>query len=501
MNDNHFVLKMNNISKEFPGVKALTNVNIDLKKGEVLAVVGENGAGKSTLIKILAGTYGNDFEGKIRLNGETIEVNGPRFAIDIGISTIYQETSLVQNITVAENIFLGRQPTTKMGRIDWSKMINDSKNIMDNLSIGIPPTEIISNLSAAKQQMVEIAKAFSYEAKIIIMDEPTSAITDEDTRILFGIIKRIVSQGKSVIYISHRIKEIFEIADRVTVLRDGQVVKTMDIKDTDEDELVKNMIGRQIGDLFGEKSYAHGEEIVLKVKNLTRTGKFRDVSFDLKKGEILGFSGLVGSGRSEVVRAIFGLDWLDGGELYLNGEKINIKNTSDSLNKGIAFVSEDRRLESIIQGFPVKSNITILLLHKVLNKLRLISSRQETRLAKKYVKEFSVKTPTLEQLVMNLSGGNQQKVALAKSLSTNPKILILDEPTKGIDVGAKKEIHTLIKKLASEGISIIMVSSELPEVIGMCHRVLVMKEGRVMKIFEGDQITEVNIMQASIGNV
>ncbi|MGM0366025.1 MAG: sugar ABC transporter ATP-binding protein [Actinomycetota bacterium] len=501
MDNDKLVLKMNNISKEFPGVKALIDVSIKLKEGEVLAVVGENGAGKSTLIKILAGTYGTDFDGEIKIDGKKVDISGPKFAIDLGISTIYQETSLVQNITVAENIFLGWQPTSRMGRINWRKMIRDAKEIMDNLSINIPPTETISKLSAAKQQMVEIAKSFSHEAKIIIMDEPTSAITEEDTKILFDIIKRIVAQGKSVIYISHRIKEIFEIADRVTVLRDGKVVNTMNIKETNEDELVRNMIGRKIGNLFGEKSYESRENIVLEAKGLTRAGKFRDISFNLKQGEILGFAGLVGSGRSEVVRSIYGLDWLDSGELFLNGEKINIKNTSEAINKGIAFVSEDRRLESIIQAFSVRANITILLLQKVINKLGLINSKAEAKLAKRYIREFSIKTPTLEQLVMNLSGGNQQKVALAKSLSTDPKILILDEPTKGIDVGAKKEIHTLIKRLAKEGISIIMVSSELPEIIGMCHRAIVMKEGRLMKIFEGDEITEVNIMQAAIGNI
>jgi len=491
---------MNNISKEFPGVKALEDVSLRLRKGEAFALVGENGAGKSTLIKILSGVYSND-TGEVIINGQMVNIKGPKNAIDLGINTIYQETSLVQDITVAENIFLGRQPQTRWGRINWKEMIESSEKILRNLSIPLSPLSIVAELSAAQQQLIEIAKAFSREAKIIIMDEPTASITEEDTENLFNLIRRIVKTGTSIIYISHRIQEIFVIADMVKVLRDGKTVKTMKISETNENEIVKYMVGRDIGNIFGDKSYQSKENIVLQVQNLTTSGMFENISFDLKEGEILGFSGLVGAGRSEIVRAIFGLDEIEIGEIYLYGKKITSRKPDDVIKMGVAFVSEDRRLESIIQGFSVKANITILLLKEVLSKLRLIKRKKENDLAARYVREFDIKTPSLEQLVMNLSGGNQQKVALAKCLSTKPKILILDEPTKGIDVGAKKEIHTLIKELANRGVSIILVSSELPEIIGMCHRVVVIHEGRLMKIFEKEEINEENLMYAAVGNM
>jgi ABC-type sugar transport system ATPase subunit len=490
---------MNNISKHFPGVQALDGVSFKLKKGQVFAIVGENGAGKSTLIKILSGSYTND-HGEIKIEGKKINIRNPFHAMQLGINTIYQETSLVPEITVAENIFLGRQPM-KGGKLRWKQMFDEAQKVLDDLSINLNPKSIVSNLSVAQQQLIEIAKAFSREAKIIIMDEPTSAITVDDTENLFNIIRGIVKKDTSVIYISHRLKEIFQIAEMVTVLRDGKTVTTMKVSDTSESDIVKYMIGRDIGDIFGEKSYSATEEIILDVKNISRIGYFRDISFNLKKGEILGFAGLVGAGRSEIVRSIFGLDKLDGGEIFVAGQKVNIKNSTDGINKGIAFVSEDRRIESIIQGFTVRENITILLLKEVLSKVGLINAKKEAKLATKYVEEFSIKTPSIEQLVMNLSGGNQQKVALAKCLSTSPKILILDEPTKGIDVGAKKEIHTLIKELAKSGMGVIVVSSELPEIIGMCHRVLAIREGKLIKQFGKDELNEEVLMHAAVGNI
>lgn len=494
-----YLLEMNNISKYFPGVHALEGVTFKLEKGQVFAIVGENGAGKSTLIKILSGSYSND-HGQIKIDGKKIYIRNPMHAMQLGINTIYQETSLVPEITVAENIFLGRQPT-KGGRIQWKKMYDDAQRILKDLFIDLNPRTKTSNLSAAKHQLIEIAKAFSREAKIIIMDEPTASITEGDTGNLFNIIRQIVKKGTAVIYISHRLKEIFQIADMVTVLRDGKTVETMKVSQTSESDIVKYMVGRDIGDIFGEKSYEAAEEVILEAKNLTRKGFFENISFDLKKGEILGFSGLVGAGRSEIVRSIFGLDRLDSGEIYMEGQKVNIKNSTDGINRGLAFVSEDRRTESIIQGFTVRENITLLLLRKITSRLGLISGRKESALVKKYVDEFSIKTPSIEQLVMNLSGGNQQKVALAKCLSTSPRIFILDEPTKGIDVGAKKEIHTLIKELARSGMSMIIVSSELPEIIGMCHRVLVIREGSLIKEFKKQQLNEEDLMHAAVGNI
>jgi ABC-type sugar transport system ATPase subunit len=497
---NGFLLEMNNISKHFPGVQALDDVSFHLRKGEVLALVGENGAGKSTLIKILSGSYKSD-RGTIELNGRSVSIKGPKHAIELGISTIYQETSLVQEITVAENMFLGRQPTGRFGKVDWKTMNHRSDELLEELSINISPKLLISRLSIAQQQMVEIARAFSIDAKIIIMDEPTAAITQEDTEKLFIIIKGIVEKGVSVIYISHRLKEIFQIADRVTVLRDGKTVGTMNVQETDEKSIIRYMVGREIGNIFGDESYRSESGVVLEVRNLSRAGEFHDISFELRRGEILGFSGLVGAGRSEVVRSLFGLSQPDSGELYIDGQKVEIRNSSDAIRRGITFVSEDRRLESVIQGFTVRENSTILQLEKLLNRFRLISARREKELARKYVDAFSVKTPSLEQLAINLSGGNQQKLSLARCLSTSPKILILDEPTKGIDVGAKKEIHTLIKSLARDGMAIIMVSSELPEIIGMCHRVLVMHEGRATGMFKKDEMTEESLLIAAVGNV
>ena len=499
MADTELVLEMAHISKSFPGVQALQDVSMSLSSGEVLAVVGENGAGKSTLIKILSGVYDTD-TGEIRLHGERVLLRSPKDAIARGINTIYQETSLVQDITVAENIFLGRQPTVGAGRIDWKRMLEAAGAIMESLSIRLAPGALVSNLSSAQQQLVEIAKAFSRDAKIIIMDEPTASITVEDADNLFGIIRKIIRAGTSVIYISHRLKEIFKIADRVMVLRDGKTVTVSGVKNTSEGEIVKHMVGREIGNLFGDASYQAGEKSVLEVRNLTSAGAYRGISFTLHEGEILGFSGLVGAGRSEIVRGIFGLDPVDAGEVLLGGQRLGRRSPAAALKKGIAFVSEDRRLESIIQGFSVRANITILLLFRVLTRLGLISGRKEKGLASRYVKEFNVKTPSLDQLVMNLSGGNQQKVALAKCLSTNPRVLILDEPTKGIDVGAKKEIHTLIKELAHRGVSIILVSSELPEIIGMCHRAAVIREGTLVRIFGKGELTEENLIAAAVGH-
>ncbi len=499
MNSESYLLEVNNMSKHFPGVQALDGVSFKLKKGQVFAIVGENGAGKSTLIKILSGYYTND-QGEIKIEGKKTDIRNPHHAMQLGINTIYQETSLVPEITIAENIFLGRQPL-KGGKLCWRQMFNDAQKILDDLSINLNAKAVVSTFFEAQKQLVEIAKAFSREVKVIIMDEPTSSITADDTKNLFNIIREIVKKGTSVIYISHRLKEIFQISDTVMVLRDGKAVGAMKVSQTNESDLVKNMVGRDIGDLYGEKIHTATEETLLEVKNITRIGYFKNISFNLKKGEILGLSGLVGAGRSEIVRSIFGLEKLDGGEVYIAGKKVNIRNSMEGIRKGIVFVSEDRRSESIIQDFSVKQNITIMLLKKLLSKIGLINSKKELKLAEKYVDKFSIKTSSIEQPVMNLSGGNQQKVALAKCLSTNPKILILDEPTKGIDVGAKKEIHTLIKNLAASGKGVILVSSELPEIIGMCHRVLVIKEGKLMKQFKKEEINEEDIMHAAVGNV
>ncbi|HUJ73347.1 MAG TPA: sugar ABC transporter ATP-binding protein [bacterium] len=493
------VLEMTHISKSFPGVQALEDVSLSLAAGEVLAIVGENGAGKSTLIKILSGVYAAD-RGEVKLRGEQVLLKGPKDAMDHGVNTIYQETSLVQDISVAENLFLGRQPLARGRRVDWKSMKAAAGKVLDELSIRLAPDAIVASLSSAQQQLVEIAKAFSRDARIIIMDEPTASITAEDTENLFAIIRRITASGTAVLYISHRLKEIFQIASRVMILRDGRTVTEAAVQDLTEADIVRNMVGRDIGNLYGETSYEARPTVVLDVKGLAREGVYRDISFQLHEGEILGFSGLVGAGRSEIMRGIFGLDPVDHGEVLLGGRRLEHGAPAAALRRGVAFVSEDRRLESIIQGFTVRANITILLLVRALGRLGLISSRKENGLAARYVREFNVKTSSLDQLVMNLSGGNQQKVALAKCLSTEPRVLILDEPTKGIDVGAKKEIHTLIKELARRGVAVLLVSSELPEIIGMCHRVAVIREGAMAGVFGKQDLTEERLIAAAVGH-
>lgn len=496
MNEQESILHMDSISKHFPGVQALKNVSLRLGKGEVLALVGENGAGKSTLIKILSGVYKPD-EGDISFEERKIEISSPLDAIELGISTIYQETSLVQELSVGENIFLGRQPT-KYGQIDWKSMNEDAQKILDDLGITTSPLASVGDLSVAQQQFVEIAKALSFNTKIIVMDEPTASITDEDTAKLFEIVRRIRAKGTSFIYISHRLKEIFQIADRVMILRDGAVVACENVNELTELSVIRHMIGRDIGNIFTEKNYDCEDKKVFETRNLSRGKKFKNISFELRRGEILGFCGLVGAGRTEIMRAIFGLDRLDNGEIYVGGRKTVIRNSADAIRNGITFVSEDRRLESVIQGFSVAKNISILVLKTLRTRLGFISPKKEKAFAEKAVKELAIRASSIYALAMNLSGGNQQKTAVAKCLSFSPTVMILDEPTKGVDVGAKKEIHGLIKDLAHSGVSFLLVSSELPEIIGMCHRVLVIRDGEISGEFEGRSITEENLLRKAV---
>ena len=492
-------LKMENIKKVFPGVIALDDVSIDLKRGEVLALVGENGAGKSTLIKILAGVYDAD-EGKIEINDKVIQIKGTKSALDLGIITIYQETSLVPDLSVAKNIFLGKEQSRFL-KINWKKITKDTKEILENLSIDLSPDSIVKDLTPAQHQLVEIAKAFSQSSKIIIMDEPTASISDEEKNHLFSLIKRVIKIGTSVIYISHRLKEIFEIADRVVVLRDGKHVFDSIVKETNEKELVGYMLGKRVDDIFGSEYYESGEKISLSVRNLSRRGVFSDISFDLKEGEILGFSGLVGAGRSEIMRCIFGLDNFDEGKMIIGGKEVLSKKHSpeEAIKMGVAFVSEDRREESIIQDFSVKENLSLLVLDEIKGILNVINNRVERKYAEDIVKQFNIKTPSVENIVRFLSGGNQQKVAVSKILATKPKVLILDEPTKGIDVGAKKEIHSLIKEIAKEGVSVLLISSELPEILGMCHRVIVIRQGKIQAKFTKSEMNEDKILNAAFG--
>ena len=494
-----FVIQLRGISKGFPGVQALSEVDFDLKEGEVHALVGENGAGKSTLIKILSGSIRKD-SGDVVFQGRLTEVREPQDAFRLGISTIYQENSLVQGMNVAENVFLGRYPV-KLGKIDWGQVQATTKSILDSLFIKLSPRALVSELSPGEQQLVEISKALSYNAKVLIMDEPTSSLTEEDTNQLFEIIRALTKRKISVIYITHRLKEIFQIADRVTVLRDGRVIQTLAPKDTNNDEIVRYMIGKELGDYFSGLRPEPKETTVLEVRGLTRRGKYQDINFTLREGEILGFFGLVGAGRTDIMKSVLGFIKIDSGEIFLDQRKVVIRNPTEAFAKGFAFVSEDRRSESIIQRMTVRENLTIVMIRKFLSKLGLLSLAKERSFSDACVEKFAIRTPTIEQLAMNLSGGNQQRLAIAKALSTDPRVLILDEPTRGIDVQSKKYIYDLIKGLASKNLSTIVVSSETPEIIGICNRVLVIREGRLMKELSGQDITERNLLNAAVGNV
>lgn len=484
------ILKMENISKSFPGVKALDNVDFSVYENEVMALLGENGAGKSTLMKILSGVYTKD-GGKIILEDTEIDITSPRDATSKGIAIIHQELNLVPYLTVYENIFLGREIKAPYGGLDKKEMIRQSREILEKLKVNISPTMTVNYLSIAQQQMVEIAKALSLNAKIIIMDEPTDTLTDTEVSSLFEIIRELKRQGKGLVYISHRLKEVFEVCDKLTVLRDGQFIGQRDVSNVDEGEIIRLMVGRTLDEQFPYISTDYSEE-VLRVENLSNE-YVRDISFSLKEGEILGISGLVGAGRTELAKTLYGFYKKNEGNIILNGEELNINSPKDALEKGIVYVSEDRKSDGLILIMDVKSNITISALEKFKTALGL-NKKKEYKVAEEYREKINIKTPSLQQKVKNLSGGNQQKVAIAKSLLTDPKVLILDEPTRGVDVGAKREIYDLLNEIKREGRSIIMISSEMPEILGMSDRILVMHEGRLKGELDRDEATQEKIM-------
>lgn len=470
------LLTMTGIDKSFPGVKALSQAEFHLKKGEVHVLLGENGAGKSTLMKILVGIYQRD-AGEVILRGKPVHFHNAKDAEKEGVSIIYQEFNLIPQLTVAENVFLGRQPK-RNGVIDWKKMNRDTVAILDSLNVKIDPRAKIKTLGVAQQQMVEIAKTLSLNSEIIIMDEPTAALTETEIDSLFMTIDKLKAQGVSFIYISHRLEEIYRIGDRASIMRDGQYINTVQIADTKVDDIITMMVNRKLTEQFPREDHTAGE-VILEVKNL-KCGKFvKDVSFVARKGEILGFAGLMGAGRSETMRAIFGADIPESGTIKINGQEVINKNPAQAIANGIGFLTEDRKNQGLILRQSVKNNITLTNLEAVMNPLGKISYGKEDTIAKKFIKDLLIKTPGPAQKVMYLSGGNQQKVVIAKWINRNCKILIFDEPTRGIDVGAKAEIYKLMNRLVESGISIIMISSELPEVIGMSDRIYVMHEGEI----------------------
>lgn len=494
--ERQIILEVKGINKSFPGVKALDNVSMEVRKGEVHALLGENGAGKSTLMKILAGIYQPD-SGEIFLRGRKVVLDNPKVSREMGIGMVHQELHLNSHQTVMENIFMGREPSNKFGIIDKKYLYKQTADILNKLEMKIKPDQKVGELSIAEQQMVEIAKAISLDADIIIMDEPTSSVTEEEREVLFSTINKLRNQGVAIIYISHRMEEIFQIADRATIMRDGQVIETRELDENITiDEIISSMVGRKISYVSHERKN-QSNDVVLSVKNLSRGGVCYDINFDLKYGEVLGIAGLVGAGRTEIMRCIFGLDKKDTGTIIIEGKECDIKSPRDAIKLGIGFVTEDRKMEGLVLSMSVGQNITMSIL-KRLCKFNFINDKQAVALAKQYIERLSIRTPSYKQIVKNLSGGNQQKVVIAKWLLTQPKVLILDEPTRGIDVGAKNEIYKLINQLSEKGIGIIMISSELPEILRMSDRILVVKEGRITAGFDRNECTQENIMKYAL---
>ncbi len=494
------LLQMKNIVKNFPGVKALKGVDLDVVAGEVHALMGENGAGKSTLMKCLIGIH-PPTSGEIVFEGKKIENYGPYEAMNMGIAMIHQELSPVAHRPVMENVWLGREPVNKFGLVDHAKMAEMTRDVLKLIELDVDPRMKMGELTVAKMQMVEIAKALSCNAKLIIMDEPTSALTDKEVTQLFKIINQLRSEGKGIIYISHKMDEIFQISDRITVFRDGEKVGTDRANETTMDRMITMMVGRPISEMFPKIPCKIGETY-LEVKGLTKGKLFRDVSFTVRRGEILGFAGLVGSGRTEVAEAVFGVRSLDAGEIFVAGKKAEVNSPADAIRLGMAFLTEDRRQTGIFPMLDIQFNMYVANMDKYTNNSsRILNHKRIKNDVGEYIDAIRVKTPSQYQKIENLSGGNQQKVLVARWLMTEPDILFLDEPTRGIDVGAKAEIHSLVTNLAGQGKCIIMISSELPEVLGMSDRLVVMHEGRVTGILDntGQKLTQEEVMRYASG--
>jgi methyl-galactoside transport system ATP-binding protein/inositol transport system ATP-binding protein len=488
-----YLLEMKNITKIFPGVAALRGVDLAVRHGEIHALMGENGAGKSTLMKCIAGIY-RPTSGEIIFDGKSRIFNNPAEALTGGISMIHQELSPVLYRPIMENVWLGREPLTRFGMVDHSKMYALTKEVLREIELEEDPADLMATLTVAKMQMVEIAKAVSYNSKLIIMDEPTSSLAEKEIKQLFSIMRKLKAQGKSIIFITHKLDEIYEITDRVTVYRDGNYIGSEPTASVKVDRLINMMVGRDVKEMFPKVPCSIGD-VRLEIKNLSNRKYFKDVSFTVRGGEILGVAGLVGAGRTEVVETIFGMRPHIGGEIFIDGKKVDIKRPADAIKNGMAWLTEDRRGSGIFPMLAVQLNIAIATIPKFLNKIGLIREAQLNKSCAEYVKKIQVKTPSLEQHVENLSGGNQQKVLVARWLMTNPDILFMDEPTRGIDVGTKSEIHRLISQLAGEGKSIVMISSELPEVMGMSDRIMVMHQGKITGIIENTKnLTQEELM-------
>ncbi|TCR79088.1 sugar ABC transporter ATP-binding protein [Rhizobium sp. BK376] len=491
------ILEMRGISQIFPGVKALDGVSISLYPGKVTALIGENGAGKSTLVKILTGIYRPN-EGEILVDGKPVHFSNAQAAIDAGVTAIHQETVLFDELTVAENIFLGHAPRTRFRTIDWKLMNNRSKELLHSLESNIDPTIRLKDLSIAQRHLVAIARALSIEARIVIMDEPTAALSRKEIDDLFRIVEGLKARGKAILFISHKFDELYEIADNFVVFRDGRAVGNGRLKETPQDEIVRMMVGRDVKDAFPKIAVQIGDT-VLNVQNYCHRTEFRDISFGLRRGEILGVYGLIGAGRSELCQSLFGVTKPLSGRLALNGEEITIHSPLDAIRAGIVYVPEERQRHGLALPMPIYQNMSLPSLGRTSRK-GFLKAAEEFALARKYAERLDLRAAALSVPVGTLSGGNQQKVVIGKWLATQPKVIILDEPTKGIDIGSKAAVHAFISELAADGLSIIMVSSELPEILGMSDRVLVMKEGLSAGIFERAGLTPETLVRAATGN-
>ena len=485
------LIELRKVSKFFPGVIALNKADLKLYSGEVHGLMGENGAGKSTLIKLLTGAYKPD-EGEMLLDGQPLKVNGPKDAMNMGLTAIYQELNVIPKLTVWENIFLGRELRNKKGLLDIPQMKERAKELLQQLRQNIDVDEKVENLGMGHQQMVEICKALVLESRLIIMDEPTSSISDKEVAFLFKTMRSLTSKGVGIIYISHKMSELEEICDRVTVMRDGEYVGTEVVKNTTKDALIAMMVGRELTNYY-TRDFEEHEEVIMRCEGISDGEMAENVSFELRKGEILGFAGLVGAGRSEVMKSIFGLMPKSTGDIYLEGKKVTINSPIDAMKNGIALVPENRKLEGLYLVQSVRFNSTIEVLNEFIKGI-FVDNSKEREITQEYIDKMATKTPSQEQAIGNLSGGNQQKVLIGRWLATHPKILILDEPTRGVDVGAKSEIYAIMNKLAKQGMSIIMISSELPEILGMSDRIYIMAHGKMRGCISHKEATQESVM-------
>jgi rhamnose transport system ATP-binding protein len=492
------VLQLIGISKRFGAVQALTDVDLALFASEVHALVGENGAGKSTLVKILAGIHQPD-AGRIQLNGEDLVLSGPAAARDLGIAVIHQHPNLFPDLTVAENVFVGRLPRNQVRGVDWGELNRTAQRLFENFGVKQSVSVPVRGLSVADQQLVEIAKALSLDARVLVMDEPTASLSSHEVERLFTIIRQLRGRGVAILFVDHRMEEVFEIADTVSIVRDGRHVVTAPISELTPADAIRHMVGRRLETLFPKEQATIGE-IVLEVRGLARKGVFSDVSFQVRRGEILGLAGLVGAGRTEVARVLFGIDHADAGEVRVAGKHADINSPKDAMRLGIVYVPEDRHEQGLVLDFSIAANVSLPIV-KRLSRYLVVDSAQEERLAADYSKQLRVRSTGVGQLASGLSGGNQQKVVIAKWLATKPTVLLLDEPTQGVDIGAKAEVHRIISQLAAQGMAIVLISSELLEILGMADRIVVLREGQIAAEFGGNDASQERIMAAATGHV